>query len=142
MASYYPRLRPLPQMQSAPYHAHRNGNNFMFYMGKGRDQANFKSKRSNVFGRTSEGLVFNLEDYVKMPDNIEDDSDEEFGGKEAERGYMKLFKKNKNTSRPNQLLVCTTCGNSFTKLCNVLEHIHMHRGQRPFMCKYCNKRFA
>ena len=83
-----------------------------------------------------------MEDYFKMPDDPEEDSDEEQGTNEGERGYMKLFKKNKHTSRPNQLLVCTTCGNTFTKLCNVMDHIRMHRGLRPFMCKYCNQSFA
>ena len=78
----------------------------------------------------------------KDPTADEDDTDEENPSNEAGRGYIKLFTKNKNTSRPNQLLMCVTCGNTFTKLCNVMDHIRMHRGLRPFMCKYCNQSFA
>lgn len=135
----------MPHMQHMPMYppGHPQSQNSMaqFYMGqKGPNQnwvASKQIKRGKQTGRTMEGQVYNMEDYFKMPDN-EDDSDDEQGTNEQERGYMKLFKKNKHTSRPNQLLVCTTCGNTFTKLCNVMDHIRMHRGLRPFMCKYCN----
>ena len=90
-----------------------------------------------------DGQFYNENDYYKrQPKRVGDDSDDESDGNEVERGYMKLFTKNKNTSRPNQLLMCVTCGNTFTKLCNVMDHIRMHRGLRPFMCKYCNQSFA
>ena len=72
-----------------------------------------------------------MDDYFQMPKDQtanEDDTDEDNQSNEADRGYIKLFTKNKNTSRPNQLLMCVTCGNTFTKLCNVMDHIRMHRG--------------
>ena len=89
--------------------------------------------------QTIDGLAYNAQDYYgtelpKKPDDYEVDSDDN----DTDKGYIKLFTKNKNTSRPNQLLMCTTCGNTFTKLCNVMDHIRMHRGLRPFMCRYCN----
>ena len=102
--------------------------------------------RNNAIRKTMDGFHYNEQDYYKKPPQQRrmggEESDEESDGNEVERGYMKLFTKNKNTSRPNQLLMCVTCGNTFTKLCNVMDHIRMHRGLRPFMCKYCNQSFA
>ena len=59
-----------------------------------------------------------------------------------DRGYMKIFTRNKTTNRPNQLLKCTYCGRTYTKLFSVKAHVRMHRGQRPFHCHKCNHSFV
>ena len=60
----------------------------------------------------------------------------------VDRGYQKIFTRNKNTRRPNQLLKCNTCGRTYTKLFSIKAHVRMHRGQRPFYCHNCNRSFV
>ena len=55
-------------------------------------------------------------------------------------GYSKRFQSNKNTRRPNQLLICKYCGKTYTKLYNIRDHVNMHRGQGPDLEKKKKKR--
>ena len=57
-------------------------------------------------------------------------------------GYVKRLLPNNKTRRPNQLLICKYCGKSYTKLYNIIDHVHMHRGLTPYKCHYCDKRFS
>ena len=97
----------------------------------------FNFNRGKKCGRTKEGRIYNLDDYHQISDE-DDDSDVDQYSKKVNRGYIKLFKKNKNTSKPNQLLVCIKCSASYTKRSNIEDHIRTHRGEKPFDCKYCH----
>ena len=61
---------------------------------------------------------------------------------DRKRGFTKVFRNNCLTGRPNQVLICTICGRQFFKICNVLDHIRVHRGSQPFSCDHCGKKFA
>lgn len=53
-------------------------------------------------------------------------------------GFTKIRKTNVETGRKNQVLKCLTCHKIFMKLCNVMDHVRTHRGERPYACKFCN----
>ena len=57
-------------------------------------------------------------------------------------GYRKMFQSNKDTKRPNQLLICNYCNKTYTKLYNIRDHVNMHRGQEPYKCRFCKKTFS
>ena len=72
----------MPHMPMYPPHHPQSQNNIaQYYMGqKGPNQtwaASKAIKRGKQTGRTMEGQVYNMEDYFKMPENNEDDSDDE-----------------------------------------------------------------
>lgn len=51
------------------------------------------------------------------------------------KGFKKISKLNEVTGRHNQILQCLHCPKTFTKLCNVKDHVRTHIGLRPFSCK-------
>jgi len=61
---------------------------------------------------------------------------------QAERGFVKLHRRNPTTGRLNQVLKCAFCDSEFKKLCNVLDHVRMHVGSKPFVCEDCGLAFA
>ena len=58
------------------------------------------------------------------------------------KGFIKSKTVNPKTGRYNQVLKCVTCDRSFTKLCNVLDHVRTHQGDRPYSCGLCHQTFA
>lgn len=56
--------------------------------------------------------------------------------------FTKTYMTNEKTGRMNQLLQCSLCPSSFTKLCNALDHARMHIDYRPFTCSTCGLTFA
>jgi len=38
--------------------------------------------------------------------------------------------------------VCTICDANFKKLCNMKDHLRMHKGEKPYECRLCGLRFA
>ena len=58
--------------------------------------------------------------------------------KANDKGFKKKVIINEITGRRNQCLECLTCGKSFIKMCNILDHVRTHAGERPYPCKYCN----
>lgn len=49
---------------------------------------------------------------------------------------------NEKTGRLNQTLVCTLCSAPFKKLCNMKDHLRMHKGEKPYECRLCGLKFA
>lgn len=45
---------------------------------------------------------------------------------------------NPKTGRLNTLLICLTCKKLFKKKCNLLDHLKIHTGLRPFKCHVCD----
>lgn len=56
--------------------------------------------------------------------------------------YTLHYKMNDKTQRLNQILECNICRMSFPKLCNLRDHLRIHRGELPFECKFCGKKFT
>ena len=57
--------------------------------------------------------------------------------------YYKKKIVNETTFRLNSVLICgyAQCGKNFTKKCNMLDHLRMHSGYKPFKCAVCTKGF-
>ena len=47
---------------------------------------------------------------------------------EEDPGYYKGIQTNPQTKRINQVLICKYCNKQTTKLYNMKDHVHMHRG--------------
>ena len=56
--------------------------------------------------------------------------------------YWLIHKLNPITKRLNQMLMCKSCPLKFPKLCNLREHLRIHKDQMPFKCKLCGKPFT
>lgn len=56
--------------------------------------------------------------------------------------YTLHYKMNDKTQRLNQILECNICHMSFPKLCNLRDHLRIHRGELPFSCGICGKKFT
>ena len=56
--------------------------------------------------------------------------------------YTLHYKMNEKTQRLNQILECNICHMSFPKLCNLRDHLRIHRGELPYSCRYCGKKFT
>ena len=70
------------------------------------------------------------------------DGDESMDSQGNDLGFYKRDVFNERTKRTNQLFVCKYCGIKYTKLYNVKDHVHMHRGQYPYSCSLCGKVFS
>eukprot|EP00347_Sterkiella_histriomuscorum_P001057 403373498 len=55
--------------------------------------------------------------------------------------YYKVKEINKVTRRLNSVLICAECNKPFTKKCNLIDHLRVHSGMKPFQCKICCKYF-
>jgi hypothetical protein len=56
--------------------------------------------------------------------------------------YWLIHKLNPVTKRLNQMLMCKSCPLKFPKLCNLRDHLRIHKDQMPFKCKLCGKPFT
>jgi uncharacterized Zn-finger protein len=57
-------------------------------------------------------------------------------------GFRRVYMANEKTGRLNQTLVCTLCSAPFKKLCNMKDHLRMHKGEKPYECRLCGLKFA
>lgn len=42
---------------------------------------------------------------------------------------------------PTHSFVSQVCGKSFNRMYNLLGHMHLHAGSKPFKCPYCSSKF-
>ena len=57
-------------------------------------------------------------------------------------GFRREYRANEITGRLNQTLVCNLCQAPFKKLCNMKDHLRMHKGEKPYECRLCGLKFA
>lgn len=61
-------------------------------------------------------------------------------------GYPYLYKSTKNmkTGKPQAIFVCKydECNLEFTRAWNLLNHLRMHEGEKPYVCRMCSKSFT
>ena len=58
------------------------------------------------------------------------------------KGFKKVQSLNEETGRMNQHLECSICNKTFSKLCNVMDHVRTHLGAKPFACTICGQTFT
>lgn len=53
-----------------------------------------------------------------------------------------IHRMNAKTKRLNQILQCKLCPMKFPKLCNLRDHVRIHKDDMPFKCSLCGKAFT
>ena len=77
------------------------------------------------------------------PQNITQDLFRQSGEKIQDKGeYYLIHRMNTKTKRLNQILQCKQCPMKFPKLCNLRDHVRIHKEDMPFKCSLCNKAFT
>lgn len=58
--------------------------------------------------------------------------------------YSSELRKNSKTGKMYIAYVCQHegCGKEFLRTWNLLDHVRMHQGVKPFICEYCSKTFT
>lgn len=56
--------------------------------------------------------------------------------------YYLIHRMNTKTKRLNQILQCKLCPMKFPKLCNLRDHVRIHKEDMPFKCSLCGKAFT
>mmetsp|Transcript_4008 Transcript_4008/g.6784 ORF Transcript_4008/g.6784 Transcript_4008/m.6784 type:complete len:92 (-) Transcript_4008:97-372(-) len=56
--------------------------------------------------------------------------------------FYRIRKMNRQTKRMNQTLKCKYCLMEFPKLCNLRDHLRIHRNEMPYSCRMCDKGFT
>ena len=65
------------------------------------------------------------------------------GEKTKDKGdYLVIHRFNQSTNRMNQVLQCKFCPLKFPKLCNLKDHMRIHKDELPFDCELCGKKFT
>lgn len=98
----------------------------------------FKSKRIKKMQNSSRGSKSSFNDLDMMDQRLKGVNE-----KVKDMGeYWLIHKLNPITKRLNQMLMCKSCPLKFPKLCNLRDHLRIHKDQMPFKCKYCGKAFT
>ena len=42
----------------------------------------------------------------------------------------------------NENFQCSFCGKQFISKLDLIEHVYLHTGQKPYMCSFCNQKFS
>lgn len=58
--------------------------------------------------------------------------------------YEEIVTVDKELDKPKYLYICKygNCQKEFTKAWNILDHVRMHEGIRPYRCDICSKNFT
>ena len=59
-----------------------------------------------------------------------------------EKDFTKSAVQNTRTGRTNQILTCLQCKKTFSKRCNLRDHLLIHAGARPYSCSICKRQFS
>ena len=93
--------------------------------------------------------VCNFENYKQLRDTIKQ-SNPEFTREQCYEELLKPFRHEKikiwdsSLSRFNTSYVCKfeDCNKEFTKIWNMVDHMRMHQGIKPFTCQICKSSFT